>query len=111
MPAYGSTANAVLARVHLARGDVPRAIACAETAERLAGETPPLDREALVHVTYVEALFAAGRAEEAKSAVTRATERLNARASRIADEERRRGFLTRVPENARTLELARRLGA
>lgn len=40
--------------------------------------------------------------------VAEALEHLQKRADKIADPALRRGFLERVPDNARTLELARR---
>ena len=66
------------------------------------------DGEALVRLVYAEALHAAGAAEEARAVITAARGRLLERAGRIGEEKWRRRFLEGVPENARTLLLARR---
>jgi hypothetical protein len=63
--------------------------------------------ESLIRVTYAQSLNAVGRHDEARSAIRAAADRLQARASVIADPELQASFLARVPENARTLALAR----
>jgi hypothetical protein len=63
-----------------------------------------------VRLTHAEALDAARRHEEARAAIAAARARLHVNAKRIGDPARRRSFLDRVPENARTLELATRWG-
>ncbi len=63
--------------------------------------------ESFVLLVHAEALAAAGEPGSAVAAIAAARARLQARARRILDPGRRRGFLERVPENARTLELAR----
>jgi hypothetical protein len=56
-------------------------------------------------------MLAAGRDEEARAALAAARRRLEEIAARIDDETLRRGFLERVPDHVRTLELAQSLGA
>jgi tetratricopeptide (TPR) repeat protein len=63
--------------------------------------------EALIRLVYAEALHATGAGAAADLAIAAARDRLFARAQKIADPSRRAGFLERVPENARTMALAR----
>ena len=63
--------------------------------------------EARIRLIYAEALHATGELEEARVAIATARDRLLARAAKIGDEAWRRSFLECVPENSRTLELAR----
>jgi len=58
---------------------------------------------------FAEALRATGREAEGALALREAHERLRARAALISDESLREHFLNDVPENARTIALARRL--
>ena len=76
----------------------------------LLGGLPRIDEgEAYIRLAYAEALRAAGDGESARAAIQDAWTRLSARAKKIADERVRERFLTKVPENARTAELARAL--
>jgi hypothetical protein len=63
--------------------------------------------ESLVHLTYAEALMAAGQGGAARAYLRTAHERLLVRAGRIRDAAWRRSFLENVPENAKTIELVR----
>jgi tetratricopeptide (TPR) repeat protein len=63
--------------------------------------------EALARVVYAEALDATGDSAAARAAIAAARDRLLAAAARIDDPRWRDSFLRNVPENARTLELAR----
>ena len=65
------------------------------------------DGEAMVRLAFAEALRAAGRDVDAVTAIRDAHERLRARAALISDETLRERFLAGVPENARTVALAR----
>ena len=56
---------------------------------------------------HAEALFANGLHDEARTSIEAAHERLESRAKKIADPTLRESFLTRVPENARTIALAK----
>lgn len=67
------------------------------------------DWDAFVRLVYAEVLLAMGDSASAESAITLAHERLRERAMRIDSPLRRQSFLTKVPENARTLELMAQL--
>jgi hypothetical protein len=66
-----------------------------------------LFRGALVRLVHAEALHASGAQDAARRAIGDAAARLGAMAGRISDPDYRRSFLEDVPENARTLTLAR----
>ena len=66
--------------------------------------------EALVRLVYAEALDAADREEEAKAAIGTARDRLSRARGRISNLTWRVSFLERVPDHARTIELANDLG-
>jgi len=100
--------QALLARAVAASGRPAEALAIAEQGMR--GVDGVEQGEALVRLTYVELLHAAGRVEEAKEAARVAKDRLLERASKIVDPDWRRSFLVRVAEHARTVEIARDLG-
>jgi tetratricopeptide (TPR) repeat protein len=99
-------ALATLARVQLERGESAPALATAREAA-LAALGGIEEGESAVMLVHAEALAAAGDRAGALLAIARARTRLGARAQRIADPARRASFLRRVPDNARTLELAR----
>jgi hypothetical protein len=63
--------------------------------------------ESTVLLVHAEALAAAGEPAAAVAAIAAARARLQTRARRILDPDRRSGFLVRVADNARTLDLAR----
>jgi tetratricopeptide (TPR) repeat protein len=63
--------------------------------------------DALVRLTFAEALFAAGELEQAKERIRAAKDRLLSRAKLIEDETTRNAFLKRIPEHAATLDRAR----
>ena len=99
---------ALAAAIFLARGSPARALATSEQALALYlkhdGHGP---RHAFARLVHAECLLATGDEPRARKALAEARDRLLARASRIADPALRAGFLERVPENARTLALAR----
>ncbi len=64
------------------------------------------DGEALIRLTYAEALHADGAPDEARAAILEARARVLRTAEKIRDPALQRSFLERVPENARTLALA-----
>jgi tetratricopeptide (TPR) repeat protein len=100
-------AMAILARVHLARGDVATALPLAERAAQSLDELGAIDAgEALVRLTLVDARDAAGD-PRALQALRAAKTRLLERASRIDDLALRESFLGHVPDNARTMALAK----
>ena len=97
---------AVLGAARLARGMVEPALAILEPAHATLvslGSIP--EGEALLRLTYADALEACGRLAEAAQVRREARTRLLARAARIEDEAIRAIFLTRIPENARTMAL------
>jgi len=107
-PPAKAYALAVAAQVQLARGDAEGALRDATEADRLLQQVGGLDEgEAVVRLIHAEALHATGRQADAVSAIHAARDRLLERAERIRDEALRRSFLEHVPENARTLSLAR----
>ena len=84
-------------------GDPVAALARAAEAMALAGEHN--EHDATVRLVWVEALWAAGKADTARTALAEAVARLDARADRISEPAWRRSFLEVVPENARTQAL------
>ncbi|MEJ7732647.1 MAG: AAA family ATPase [Polyangiaceae bacterium] len=107
-PPGRAQALATLAQVKLARRSVGEALEAARDALELLERLGGLDEgEALVRLSHAEALAAAGQSDPARRAIAVAHRRLMERAARISDAEWRRSFLERVPENARTIQLAR----
>ena len=109
VPSMRAGALAALGRSLLALRDPARALASVREAMSLLeslGSAGMGELEAFVRLALVEALVAAGDREEAASALATARERLMVRAARILDHRLRESFLSRVPENARTLALA-----
>ncbi len=103
-------ARAQLANVLLARKRFEEALAHAENAMSALRTEPVDDGESLVRVTFAEALRATGYEDESLVVIREAHERLIARAALIGDERTRARFLNDVPENARTLALAKSVG-
>jgi hypothetical protein len=100
---------ATLSALRLAQGRVEDALATAEDAaarcEAMGG--CGLFRGAFVRLARAEALHATGAHAAARRAIEEARARLLVIADRIADAAYRQSFLAEVPENARTLALAR----
>jgi len=98
-----------LAMLRLAQGRAAEALAAAEDAvarcEAMGG--CGMFRGAFVRLAHAEALHATGAHETARRAIAEARDRLVTIAGRIADPAYRQSFLEAVPENARTLALAR----
>ncbi len=114
--ALATLARTFLARVstppHGQRGpsetDVREALIAAHDAKRLLDATGGVEEgEALARVVYAEALAHAGDHDAARAAIKEAVDRLRVRASWVQDPSMRQSFMERVPENARTMELAR----
>jgi tetratricopeptide (TPR) repeat protein len=107
-PPLRAAALAVQARAALRQGRTAEALGLAEEATSLLDILGAVEEgEALVRLVHVEALAATGDREGATRAARAARERLLARAARIRDDAWRERFLTAVPENARTLSIAR----
>ncbi|HWO26592.1 MAG TPA: hypothetical protein VNO30_48015, partial [Kofleriaceae bacterium] len=102
-------ARATLAAIHLAQGRIADARAAAEDAAARATAMGGAStfRGAFVRLIHAEALRTAGAHDAACRAITDARTHLLAIAGRIPDPAYRRSFLENVPENARTLALAR----
>jgi hypothetical protein len=100
---------ATISAIRLAQGRPAEALAAAEDAmaRHAAMGGCGMFRAAFVRITHAEALRATGALDAARTALDDAQARLRAIAGKIADPEHRASFLERVPENARTLALAR----
>jgi hypothetical protein len=68
------------------------------------------ERESLLRLVYAESLDQLGEHDEAREAIRLAQRRLLERAAQIREPAWRSSFLGRLPENARTLQLAREWG-
>lgn len=107
-PPTRTYALAQLAHVLLERGRAREALQAASEAMRVLEELTSIDDgEALVRLVHAEALQSSGEDEAAIRAIRAARDRLLARAETIRDPTWRESFFHNVPENARTLELAR----
>ena len=105
------SALAAIARALLAQNHPAEALEQARAAAAQLATTRHVEKyESLVHLMLAEALAANGDVEGARAALRAAVARLLARAAPIATREWRRAFLTRLPDNARTLALARTWG-
>jgi tetratricopeptide (TPR) repeat protein len=108
IPPLKAFALGVLSRVLLARERRGAALDCAREGMTIGAALAGLEEgEARLRLALAECLDAAGEREEAHLALRVAHERLQSRAARIDDAALRRSFLERVPEHARTLDLAR----
>ncbi len=98
-----------LSALRLAQGRAEDALAAAEdaVARCVAMGGCGMFRGAFVRLAHAEALHATGAHDAARTAIAAARARLHAIAGRIPDPAYRRSFLDGVPENARTLALAR----
>ena len=106
-PPVRAGAVSVLARVLLGQGRAAAALAAAREASTLLEALGTIEEgESLVRLVYAEALAANGREREYGMAILAARDHLLARAARISDPVWRERFLTKVPDNARTLTLA-----
>jgi len=110
-PGLRPRAWAALAAALGARGLHEEALEAARAAwQMLEAQGTVEEGEALVRLRYAECLAACARTHEAAAAIRDAATKLVMRAEKISDRACRDRFLTRVPENARTLALAESLG-
>ncbi|MDI1477954.1 serine/threonine-protein kinase [Polyangium sp. y55x31] len=110
-PPVRAHALAVLGQIAIFRGDARAALGPADEAMRLLESLGGIEEgESLVRLVRAEALASLGLEAEAREAIVSAYERLSDRASKIRDPLWRAWFLEAVPENARTVELARAWG-
>jgi tetratricopeptide (TPR) repeat protein len=111
-PPVRAHALAVLGRIELARGCPEAALGPSGKAVALLESLGGIEEgESLVRLVHAEALSALGQPAEAREAILSAYERLSERASKIKNPMWRAWFLEAVPENARTVALARAWGA
>jgi ATP/maltotriose-dependent transcriptional regulator MalT len=104
-------ALAVLAGVHLAQGRAAEARAGAMRAKERYDALGGIEEgESLVRLVLASALEATGDRAGAREALGAAYVRLGARAEKLRDPVRRKSFLEQIPENARTVELAKEWG-
>jgi tetratricopeptide (TPR) repeat protein len=107
-PAIRAYARAIRADVLLAEGRAEEALVEAEAANAILASLDGIEEgESFIRVVYAEALRASGDLAGSRAAITEARERLLARAEKVVDAGLRESFLTRVPENARTVARAR----
>ncbi len=104
---FRAYALAVLAHIELLRDDKVAALTAAREAFELLVTLGGIDEgESLVRLVWAEALFANDQEMAGRAAIADAEHRLRERADRTANAEVRDAFLTQVPENALTLEIA-----
>jgi tetratricopeptide (TPR) repeat protein len=98
-----------LSALRLAQGRAEEALAVAEQAVSRCTTMGGcgMFRGAFVRLAHAEALHATGAYDAARHAIVQARARLFTIAGRIADPAYKKSFLENVPENARTLALAR----
>ncbi|WP_437626953.1 protein kinase domain-containing protein [Sorangium sp. So ce1151] len=112
LPPLAPCVLATLANVLLAQGRAAEALGLAQRAAELAAAAVTSlghleTGESLVYLVHAEALQASGDAPGARAAIALGRGRLLERAAKIANRAWRASFLENVPENARTIELAR----
>jgi tetratricopeptide (TPR) repeat protein len=113
MPLEHAGVLGTLSALRLAQGRAEDALAAAEDAVARCTTMGGcgMFRAAFVRLAHAEALHATGAHGAARRAITDARARLLAIADRIADPDYKTSFLDNVPENARTLALAREWSA
>ncbi len=101
-------ATVTQAAIHLRQGRAAEALSTVDGALRRCDALGFMAfRPAIAPLVRAEALHALGDGEGASAAIALARDQLLSRAAAIADEDVRKSFLENVPENARTLALAR----
>ncbi|WP_437951539.1 protein kinase [Sorangium sp. So ce296] len=100
-------ATAIRARALIGLGRAAEALAAAGEALAALESLGGLEEgESMIRLVHAEAFSAVGDAARAAVAISSARDRLLGRAESVRDPEWRRRFLSHVPDNARTLELA-----
>jgi serine/threonine protein kinase len=111
-PAIRAYALANLADLLLTQGRSREALTMAGEAAGILHRLEGVEEgEALIRLVHALAMEANGDARGAETAILEARKRLLERADRITDARLRRSFLDHIPENARTLAMARRYKA
>ncbi|WP_437587922.1 protein kinase domain-containing protein [Sorangium sp. So ce1000] len=104
---YRVAAMAIRARALIGLGRADEALAAAEGALAALESLGGLEEgEAMIRLVHAEAFSAVGDAASAAAAISAARDKLLDRAASVRDPEWQRRFLSHVPDNARTLELA-----
>ncbi|XXT17490.1 protein kinase [Sorangium sp. So ce429] len=100
-------ATAIRARALLGLGRAREALAAAGEALAALESLGGLEEgESMIRLVHAEAFSAVGDVKRAAAAIAAARDKLLDRAASVRDPEWRRRFLSHVPDNARTLELA-----
>ncbi|MDB4973490.1 MAG: Serine/threonine protein kinase [Myxococcaceae bacterium] len=105
-PAPRAYLRARASTLSLLSGRVEEALQQARSAHQLMRENDVTEFFAMIEVSYIESLLAAGEQEAAASALAEAQRWLEAQAAKIDEPTLRRGFLQQVPEHARIFQLA-----
>ena len=106
-PTIQALAYATRSAIVLQRGRAGDALTTATRALELLSTLGKLEEgESMIRLAHAEALLATGDAQRGALALQHAHERLLARAAKIVDPAMRAMFLTQIPENSRTIELA-----
>ena len=106
-PTFRAYALAMLAHIELLRDQKKPALVAAREAHELLVSLGGIDEgESLVRLVWAEALFADGQETSARAAIADAANRLQGRAARMTNPAVREAFMTQIPENAMTVELA-----
>jgi tetratricopeptide (TPR) repeat protein/tRNA A-37 threonylcarbamoyl transferase component Bud32 len=100
-------ANAMLAHVLFTRGETAAALIPSRVSMRVLKESGVEEGESFVRLVNAEILYAEKDMTAAKKAISEARARVLARAEKISEPKWKKSFLERVPENARTLQLAK----
>jgi tetratricopeptide (TPR) repeat protein len=109
-PPTAAYAHGVHAKALLELGRPEAAMAAAQAGMDILNRLGGIEEgEALLRLSWAEALAAVGRTDDASRAARQAVERLQVRAATLPDDHRRDMFLTQVAMHARTLDLARAL--
>jgi eukaryotic-like serine/threonine-protein kinase len=103
-------ALATLTQIRIAQGRPADALAAAREAMALLEQLGGVEEgESQIRMVYAEALWTTGAHDQARAAIRKARERILGRAGLITDPQFRKSFLERIPDNERTLSLARAL--
>lgn len=106
-PTFRAYALAMAAHVRLLRDENVDALEAARAAHEQLDALKSVDEgESLIRLVWAEALYANGLEGEARQAIVEAEQRVRSRAARMTNSAIREAFLTQVPENALTIELA-----
>jgi tetratricopeptide (TPR) repeat protein len=106
-PSARGLALATLAEIELARGDAAGALSSAREAKAILDSPGVEEGHVLIRLVYAEALHETGDLPRAREAIGEARAQLLEAAGKISDPTLRESFKLNIPENSRTLDLAR----